>query len=128
MTTMEEQALELSKNKAEETDDAQNQIAEDTGAWQDSDNEKIRKRLRQHFEKLYPTPNWATVPSKRKRQQMLDSSDSSDDEPPKELEIRNEPDKHNESNKKNDEYNESDTHNKSNALKILKKLLSNKKT
>ncbi|CAG8821710.1 611_t:CDS:2 [Gigaspora margarita] len=94
-----EQALEISKNKAEETD-AQNQIVEDT--------------------EIVPTPNWATVPSKRKRQQMLDSSDSSDDEPPEESKIRNEPDKH------NDEYNESDTH-KSDTLKIQKKLLSNKK-
>ncbi|CAG8713375.1 27003_t:CDS:10, partial [Gigaspora margarita] len=34
------QALEISKNKTKKTDDAQNQIAEDTGAWQDSDDEK----------------------------------------------------------------------------------------
>ncbi|CAG8474312.1 12784_t:CDS:2 [Dentiscutata erythropus] len=142
-----EEALEISKNKGEDSDDAQNQIVEDTGAWQDSDDEKVcvslqsksmlkklrknededvisgdkyEKRLRQQFEKLYPTPNWATVPSKRKRQKMLDSSDSSDDEPPEELEIRNEPDKR-------DKHIESDTHNEFDSLKIHTKLLSKKK-
>ncbi|CAG8817572.1 26552_t:CDS:2, partial [Gigaspora margarita] len=67
-----EQALEISKNKAEETDVAQNQIAEDKVAWQDSDDEKVCASLQ----------------------------NSSDYKPPEELEIRNEPDKHNESNKK----------------------------
>ncbi|CAG8609221.1 11833_t:CDS:2, partial [Racocetra fulgida] len=101
---------------------ARNQIIEDpTGAWEDSDDEKVcvslqsknilkklrkdededvisgdqyEKRLRQQFEKLYPTPNWATVPSKRKRQTQ-DNSDSSDDEPPEVLDIRNESDTNN---------------------------------
>ncbi|CAG8446673.1 5690_t:CDS:2 [Cetraspora pellucida] len=104
-------------------ENAQNQIIEDpTGAWEDSDDEKVcvslqsksmlkklrknededvisgdqyEKRLRQQFEKLYPTPNWATVPSKRKRQTQ-DNSDSSDDEPPEVLDIRNESDTLNE--------------------------------
>ncbi|CAG8738116.1 5905_t:CDS:2 [Gigaspora margarita] len=51
-----EQALEISKNKAEEKDDAQNQIAEDT----DEDiisSDQYKKRLKQQFEKLYPIPN-----------------------------------------------------------------------
>ncbi|CAG8499024.1 16923_t:CDS:2 [Gigaspora rosea] len=75
----------LGGNKAEETDDAHNQIAEDISALQDSDDEKVcasvqsksmlkknedediissdqyEKRLGQQSEKLYPTPNWVTA-------------------------------------------------------------------
>ncbi|CAG8839812.1 15320_t:CDS:2, partial [Gigaspora margarita] len=102
------------------------------GAWQDSDDEKVcvslqsEFMLRQQSEKLYQTPNWATVPSKQKRQQILDSSDPLDDEPLEELEIRNNLTNIMNLTKKNYEYNEADTHYKSDILKILKKLCSNK--
>ncbi|KAF0552261.1 WD40 repeat-like protein [Gigaspora margarita] len=46
-----EQALEISKNKAEETDVAQNQIAEDKVAWQDSDDEKVCASLQNEYNK-----------------------------------------------------------------------------
>ncbi|CAB4406560.1 unnamed protein product [Rhizophagus irregularis] len=82
-------------------------ILEIDGGWQDSDDENItvslksknrlkklrtteeediisgdqyEKRLRNQFEKLHPTPNWAIVPSKRKRrtESEIFDGDSSD--------------------------------------------------
>ncbi|KAF0437769.1 WD40 repeat-like protein [Gigaspora margarita] len=94
-----EQALEISKNKAKKTDDAQNQIAEDTGAWQDSDDEKAN--VYKIHQILNHQKNWKFAINLTNITNLT---------------------------KKNDEYNESDTHNKSSdTLKIQKKLLSNKK-
>ncbi|CAI2168790.1 11953_t:CDS:10 [Funneliformis geosporum] len=76
------------------------------GVWQDSDDENVtvslksknmlkklrrtedddlisgdqyEKRLRNQFEKLHPTPNWAVVPSKRKRQTDKERMEDSDE-------------------------------------------------
>ncbi|CAG8532883.1 24175_t:CDS:2, partial [Gigaspora rosea] len=61
----------------------------------------VKRYIEQALETSKNKPE-ETDDDKIKLQQMLDSSDSSYDEPPEELEIRNEPDKHNdnESNKK----------------------------